>query len=119
MYCSNGITAYDGANVIRVSINSVQALLKKEVPYVVYIHCTNHRLNLVLIDIAKNVIEANNFFDLLQDLYVFISGSSIHSKFIVNQKQILKTSKPIELKRLCLTRWSSQIHTCRAIKTTL
>lgn len=48
-----------------------------------------------------------------------MSGSVIHNKFIDLQKRLLKTNKPIELKRLCLTRWSSQIHCCRAIKNTL
>jgi len=96
---------------MRGSINGVQALFKNKVPHTVYIHCHN-RLNLVLVDVAKNVDEVNFFLDFLQDLYNFISGSSIHSKFIELQKQI-------ELKRLCLTRWSSQIHTCRAVKATL
>ncbi|KAL4090975.1 hypothetical protein QTP88_025725 [Uroleucon formosanum] len=110
---------YDGANVIRGSINGVQALYKNKVPHAFYIHCHNHRLNLVLVDVAKNVDEVNFFFNFLQDLYNFISGSSIHSKFIELQKQIFKITKPIKLKRLCLTRWSSQIHTCRAVKATL
>lgn len=109
---------YDGANVMRGSMNGNQALFKKEVPQAVYIHCNNHRLNLVLVDVVKNVEVVDHFFNLLQDIYTFISGSSIHSKFIELQKQILKT-KPIELKRLCLTRWSSQIHACKAMKATL
>ncbi|KAL4083469.1 hypothetical protein QTP88_028785 [Uroleucon formosanum] len=115
----NHIQTYDGANVMRGSINGVQALFKNKVPHAFYIHCHNHRLNLVLVDVAKNVDEVNFFFNFLQDLYNFISGSSIHSKFIELQKQIFKIPKPIELKRLCLTRWSSQIHTCRAVKATL
>ncbi|KAL4112419.1 hypothetical protein QTP88_016212 [Uroleucon formosanum] len=113
------LLTYDGANVMRGSINGVQALFKNKVPHAFYIHCHNHRLNLVLVDVAKNVDEVNFFFNFLQDLYNFISGSSIHSKFIELQKQIFKIPKPIELKRLCLTRWSSQIHTCRAVKATL
>jgi hypothetical protein len=97
---------------MRSSINGVQALFKNKVPQVFYIHCHNHRLNLVLVDAAKNVDEVNFFFNFLQYLYNFIPGSSIHSKFIELQKQILKVPKPIELKRLCLNHWSSQIHTC-------
>lgn len=77
-----------------------------------------HRLNLVLVDIAKNNEEADVFFTLVKDLYVFVSGSNIHIKFIELQKQVLNI-KPIELKRLCLTRWSSQIHSCKAIKNTI
>jgi len=109
---------YDGASVMRGHINGVQTIFKKEVPQVYYMHCTNHRLNLVLVDIAKNNEEADVFFTLVQDLYVFVSGSNIHIKFIELQKQVLNI-KPIELKRLCLTRWSSQIHSCKAIKNTI
>jgi len=34
------------------------------------------------------------------------------------QKKVGKC-KPIELKRLCMTRWSSQIHSCRALKSVI
>lgn len=107
---------YDGASVMRGHINGVQALFRKEVPWALYTHCANHRLNLVLVDITKNIEEVDVFFYFLQELYVFMSGSVIHNQFIELQKIVLKTNKPIELKRLCLTRWSSQIHCCRAIK---
>ncbi|XP_015378470.1 PREDICTED: uncharacterized protein LOC107172690 [Diuraphis noxia] len=103
---------------MRGHISGVQALFRKEVPYTYYIHCNNHRLNLVLVDVAKNVEEADKFFLLLQDIYVFMSGSTIHSKFMELQKKVGKC-KPIELKRLCMTRWSSQIHSCRALKSVL
>jgi len=71
------------------------ALFRKEVPYAHYIHCNNHRLNLVLVNVAKNVEEADKFFSLLQDIYVFMSGSTIHNQFIELQKKVGKC-KPIE-----------------------
>lgn len=110
---------YDGASVMRGHINGVQALFRKEVPQALYTHCANHRLNLVLVDVTKNIEQVEVFFNFLQELYVFMSSSVIHNKFKDLQKKILKTNKPIELKRLCLTRWSSQIYCCRAIKSTL
>lgn len=73
---------------------------------------------MVLVDVAKNVEEADKFFLLIQDIYVFMSGSTIHSRFIELQKKVGKR-KPIELKRLCMTRWSFQIHSCRALKSVL
>lgn len=109
---------YDGASVMRGHINGVQTIFRKEVPQAYYMHCANHRLNLVLVDIAKNIEEADTFFALVQNLYVLFSGSNIHVKFIELQKQVLNI-KPIELKRLCFTRWSSQIHSCKAIKNTI
>lgn len=110
---------YDEASVMRGHINGVQALFRKEVPQALYTHCANHRLNLVLVDVTKNIEQVEVFFNFLQELYVFMSSSIIHNKFKDLQKKILKTNKPIELKRFCLTRWSSQIHCCRAIKSTL
>lgn len=110
---------YDGASVMRGHINGVQAIFKNEVPQAIYTHCANHRLNLVIVDVAKNIEEADLFFTLLQELYVFFSSSVVHSKFIELQKEVLNTKKPVELKRLCLTRWSSQVYCCKAIRSTL
>jgi len=84
-----------------------------------YTHCANHRLNLVIVDVAKSIEEADLFFNLLQELYGFFSSSVVHSKFIELQKEVLNTKKPVELKRLCLTRWSSQVYCCKAIRSTL
>lgn len=110
---------YDGANVMRGHINGVQAIFKKEVPQAIYTHCANHRLNLVIVDVVKNIDEVDYFFTLLQELYVFFSGSMVHSMFIELQKSVLNTRKPVELKRLCFTRWASQIHCCKAMKNSL
>lgn len=110
---------YDGASVMRGSINGVQAIFKKEVPQAIYTHCANHRLNFVIVDVAKNIEEADLFFTLCQELYVFFSSSVIHSMFIELQKEVYNTKKPVELKRLCLTRWTSQIYCCKALKRTL
>lgn len=62
---------YDGASVMRDHINGVQAIFKNEVPQAIYTHCANHRLNIVIVDVAKNIEEADLFFTVLQELYVF------------------------------------------------
>lgn len=51
-----------GTNVMRGSMNSVQALYKIEVPQAMYIHCNNHRLNLIFVDVVKNVEVVDYFF---------------------------------------------------------
>lgn len=56
---------------MRGCINGVQTVFKNEIPQAIYIHCANHRLNLVIVDVAKNVEEADLFFTLLQEFYVF------------------------------------------------
>jgi hypothetical protein len=46
-----------------------------------------------------------------------MSGSAVHSQFIETQRQINPEKKPVELKRICYTRWTAQVHAYSAIKT--
>jgi len=73
---------YDGASMMRGHIHGVQALFRKEVPQALYTHCANHRLNLVLVNVTKNIEKVEEFFNFLQELYVFMSSSIVHNKFI-------------------------------------
>lgn len=109
---------YDGANVMSGKFNGVQALFRKEVPQALYVHCYNHRLNLVIADTCTNLSGVRMFFDLIESLYVFISGSSIHAQFIDVQNAMKLTSK-VELKRICLTRWTAQLFACLTMKKAL
>ncbi|CAL1672073.1 unnamed protein product [Lasius platythorax] len=108
--------AYDGANVMSGHCKGVQSLLKKEVPQAVYVHCFNHILNLVIVDVCKAIKTARNFFSFLQSLYVFLSGSVTHNMFLKAQEQlnIAKT----ELKSISDTRWTCQFASCSEIKKT-
>lgn len=53
---------YDGASVMRGQNKGVQALFRNQVPQAIYVHCFNHRLNLVIVDVCKNISECNAFF---------------------------------------------------------
>ncbi|KAH8026349.1 hypothetical protein HPB51_020333 [Rhipicephalus microplus] len=46
---------YDGASVMNGTSRGVQALFRQEVPQAVYVHCMNHRLNLVIVDVCKAI----------------------------------------------------------------
>ncbi|KAL3201357.1 hypothetical protein MRX96_042957 [Rhipicephalus microplus] len=46
---------YDGASVMSGTSRGVQALLWQEVPQAVYVHCMNHHLNLVIVDVCKAI----------------------------------------------------------------
>lgn len=63
---------YDGANVMSGKCNGVQALFRKEVPQALYVHCYNHRLNLVIADICKNINGVKIFFNLIVFMYLFL-----------------------------------------------
>ena len=110
---------FDGASTMSGKISGVQARLKEKNPSIVYTHCYNHILNLCLVDTVKQITCARGFFDLLEALYVFISGSAIHVYFINCQKKSVSgKQKPIELKRACETRWSCRSSTIDAIYAT-
>lgn len=50
----------------------------------VYVHCYAHRLNLVLVDVAKNVQVVDESLGLLEAIYSFQSVSTLrHNQFKV------------------------------------
>lgn len=110
---------YDGANVMSGRLNGVQKLLREEVNQAIYVHCFNHRLNLVVTDVCKGFKSGQEFFNILENLYVFVSGSSVHLKFIEVQKQLHSSRKPLFLKKICYTRWSAQVFACTTTKVLL
>ena len=81
----------------------------------VYVHCHAHRLNLVLVDTAKSIPEAADFFSLIQRLYVFLSGSYVHNKWKAVQKDMYPGQEQYELHRLSDTRWACRYFACRSI----
>ena len=77
-------------------INGVNVLVREcaENPCI-YNHCNAHRLNLVLVDVAKNVNIVDDMFGLLEAIYSFQSVSTLrHQKFKDAQEaQDLKANK--------------------------
>lgn len=87
---------YDGASSMSGDRGGVQRLIQntlhREIPYV---HCNNHKLHLVVIDLVSSSPQLSEFFDQLKLL------SKFFSKFKVD-----KTYKGHALKRVLDTRWS-------------
>ncbi|KAF0747851.1 zinc finger MYM-type protein 1-like, partial [Aphis craccivora] len=109
---------YDGAAVMSGRLNGVQKLFRDEVPQAIYVHCYNHKLNLVITDICKNISDVKLFFDLVEEIYVFVSGSAVHSFFIdIPKKNNLHSV--VELKKICLTRWIAQVFAILSLKKVL
>ena len=73
---------YDGASVMSGCCKGVQTQIREMVPHAIYIHCNAHCLNLCLVDSAKAVRGASEFFGLLETLYVFLSTSKCHVIFM-------------------------------------
>ena len=100
-------STFDGASTMSGSITGVQTKLKNHNSRILYTHCFNHVLNLCLVDTVKFVDNARLFFALLQSVYIFISGSAVHVKFIEMQKEHYPSNRRIvQLKNQCETRWA-------------
>ena len=59
---------FDGASVMSGQCSGVQTRIREVAPKALYIHCTAHRLNLVLVDCVKSVTLAADFFSILETL---------------------------------------------------
>ncbi|KAM3850214.1 zinc finger MYM-type protein 1-like [Diretmus argenteus] len=110
---------YDGAAVMSGPKNGVQVKFRAEVPQAIYIHCSCHRLNLILVEVVKSVLAAAEFFETVTLLYNFFAHSVAHDFFIKKQKEMQPTSPTVELKGLSDTRWSCQYTALVAIRKSL
>ena len=96
--------AYDGAAVMSGKHSGVQARIREQAKFAFYIHCSAHSLNLVLVDVVKSVPKTEEFFSLLQSLYIFTSASYVHLKWLSIQREMYGRTR--ELQRLSDTRWA-------------
>ncbi|CAB4039316.1 zinc finger MYM-type 1-like [Paramuricea clavata] len=105
--------AYDRPSVMSGVHNGVQKLIKdhssKPVPF---IHCAAHNLNLVINDAVNSVVDNDNFFGVIQSIYVFFSTSINRSRDL----QLLAVDSSLSLKKLCVTSWSSRVDSVRGVR---
>ena len=109
---------YDGASVMSSECVGVSAKILEKNAKAVYIHCCAHRLNLALVDTVKAIPAAEDFFSLLQMLYVITSSSKAHKIFLEQQKE-LRLRQEIRLKKLSNTRWACRHTFINAIAATI
>ncbi|XP_025616756.1 uncharacterized protein [Arachis hypogaea] len=93
---------YDGASNMRGEWNGLQALFLKDCPFVYYIHCLAHRLQLALVSAAKElkVSQVNNIANLIANDHI-VTGSGL------NQIGTLQ--------RVSNTRWGSHLNSVRSL----
>ena len=84
-------------------------------PYVIYVHCYAHALNLVLVDSVKNVSIASEFFALAESLYVFISTTKAHVVFMAKQNELHPGKPPLQLQRLSDIWWAYRYNAVNAL----
>ncbi|XP_054259802.1 zinc finger MYM-type protein 1-like [Macrosteles quadrilineatus] len=98
--------SFDGASAMSGKLNGVQTLIremaKNPCPYV---HCHAHRLNLVLVDVAKNVQIVRETIGLLEAIYAFQSSSTLRHKLFIFFKETKTGKKSITVPQHSDTRW--------------
>ena len=63
---------------------------------------------MVLVDVVKSIRNANEFFVLLELVYVFMSTSKAHVIFMEQKTKKYPDKQPLRLQRLSDTRWTFQ-----------
>ncbi|CAM4658849.1 unnamed protein product [Leuciscus chuanchicus] len=90
---------FDGASVMSGNKGGVHVILKRTFPQALYVHCNSHRLNLVLCAASKVSGHVSTFFDTLNNIHSFMTGSSRHAKFVAAQKELHPGRRCLELER--------------------
>ena len=103
---------FDGASVMSGRVKGVQKRIRDKAPLAYYVHCHGHRLNLVLVASSKAVPEANDFFCILEKLYILIGNSVVHSRFVELQHEMFPGEKIRELQHLSDTQWWCRATSC-------
>ena len=75
---------YDGAAVMRGSVNGVQSMIREHFPLARYVHCYAHQLNLVMEKAASQNISARVFFCSLSAFPAFFSRSPQRTAVLEN-----------------------------------
>lgn len=103
--------AYDGASNMSGIRNGVQALVKKEAQWCLYVHCFAHSLNLAVQEVTRKSELIRNCMDFIFNLVQLIKFSpKRQALFDSVQKNIAisnnESSMPAGLRTLCPTRWT-------------
>ena len=105
---------FDGAANMSGSIKGVQKLLSERQPLSVYVHCSNHALDLALQETAREVPIVRNTLQTVRDAANIIRESSKRQQLFESLAAAVNSDsgKPSRLQTLCPTRWTVR---CKAI----
>lgn len=96
---------YDGASVMSGEHGGIQRIIQDELGRVIpYVHCFNHRLHLVIIDVIQNIEMARDFFDNVKLIYKFFHRAKIQSLY-----------KGSTILSLIETRWAGHVRAVNAV----
>lgn len=101
---------YDNGANMKGKHNGLQKKILDINPRAFYVPCAAHSLNLVINDAAKASLEINNFFTLIQEIYVFFSSSTYRWQILMKECPSL-TVKPVSE-----TRWEGRIDAVKVLR---
>ena len=67
----------------------VHVFLRKFMPKGIYIHCSAHRLNLVINDTCKVVCYMSDYFSIVANIYSFFTASGVTNQYFKQAQQQL------------------------------
>ncbi|CAM5106953.1 unnamed protein product [Eretmochelys imbricata] len=105
--CGHG---YDNGSNMKGKDNGVQRRMMEINPRAFFVLCSVHSLNLVVNSATRCCLEASSFFDLVQCVYVFFSGSACRWEILTRHVNSL-TVKPLNQ-----TRWESHIDALKPLR---
>lgn len=94
---------YDGCSAMSGNENGVKSIIQRKYPDAHYVHCSSHRLNLVVNDLNA-LSEVRNSIGTIKEIINFFRGSNI-------RRQLLPS-----IPTLCETRWTEKHKTIRLFK---
>ncbi|CAN1159891.1 Zinc finger MYM-type protein 1 [Linum perenne] len=112
---------YDGASNMRGEWNGLKALFLKDHPQAYYVHCMAHRLQLALMEAAKEVHSVHEFFLNLSLIVNAVTSSYKHHDEIANKLALDElesgtcSNQISTLPRACDTRWSSHLNSISSL----
>ena len=96
----------DGASIMSGCNEGVRSKLKRRYPWVIYIHCSAHRLNLIVVTYLKYISVAKGLFDAYQSLHNVHIVARNREIFEETQKEVYLKESIVSAKSLCETRRS-------------
>ncbi|CAF1525372.1 unnamed protein product, partial [Rotaria sordida] len=106
---------FDGASVMSGCHAGLHVVLKEHMPHGIYIHCSAHRLNLVINGTCQVVYYILDYFSILSNIYSFFTESGVTNTYFKKAQQELNLNQSSTLKLWGLTRWDSRWKSIDAI----
>lgn len=105
--------SYDNAPNMSGKYKGMQALVLQKNPYAFFVPCCAHSLNLVGKAAANTCSSAVDYFNFVQNLFNFFTGST--SRFQLLTEHLSKTERKYTVKNLSDTRWSCRADATKAL----